>query len=465
MARDYFEDITPPENAAGSHKGPMPERGVHMHQDSDMSHEEMSEEVAQPRGIRSIQPPLRSRSRMGADMRGAPAGTPPRGPRRRGKWLMWGAAILSLVVVGGFALFALRPTTVTVIPKSHVVVFDDTSQFIAYPVGSAATGTLTYTVQTIDLEDSEVVAAQGTTTKPPAKASGTITVVNSYSAAPVRLIKNTRFQTPEDLVYRTPTEVVIPGKKGTTPGQVDVTVTADATGSEYNVGPVTRFTLPGLKSSPDMYGTVYARSSQSMTAGSSGGTEPAVAPATLSAAIANIRARLETKAHDAIQSLSTNFERVFPVMAKITYQDLPSTQETGDNVRIHENVHVTVPVFPAEAFAQAVAAQVSADAGSVPISLMSGAGFTARIVSDGAVLGTDPLSFALGGQGQLVWIVDSAALAEALAGRDGGAFQTIVNGFPGIQEAHARIEPFWKSSFPSNPSDIKIKIESPQSGQ
>ncbi|MBI4087937.1 baseplate J/gp47 family protein [Candidatus Kaiserbacteria bacterium] len=464
MARDYFEDITPPESAAGSRKGPMPERDVHMHQDNDMPHEE-SEEVAQVRGIRSIPPPLRSRSRMSADMRGAPAGTPPRGPRRRGKWLMWSVAILSLVAVGGFALFALRPTAITVIPKSHIVVFDDTSQFTAYPVGSAATGTLTYTVQTIDLEDSEVVAAQGTTTKPPAKASGTITVINSYSAAPVRLIKNTRFETPEGLVYRTPTEVVIPGKKGTTPGQVDVTVAADATGSEYNIGPVTRFTLPGLKSSPDMYRAVYARSSRSMTGGSSGGTEPAVAPATLSAAIANIRARLETKAHDAIQSLSTDSVRAFPATAQITYQDLPSTQETGDNVRIHESVHVTVPVFPADAFAQAVAAQVSADAGSVPISLMPGTGFTARILSDGSILGADPLSFALGGQGQLVWIVDSAALAEALAGRDGGAFQTIVNGFPGIQEAHARIEPFWRSSFPSNPSDIKISVESPQSGQ
>ena len=38
----------------------------------------------------------------------------------------------------------------------------------------------------------------------------------------------------------------------------------------------------------------------------------------------------------------------------------------------------------------------------------------------------------------------------------------IVEGFAGIEEAHARIEPFWKSSFPEDPSAIKIKVKEPE---
>jgi hypothetical protein len=71
------------------------------------------------------------------------------------------------------------------------------------------------------------------------------------------------------------------------------------------------------------------------------------------------------------------------------------------------------------------------------------------------------LAFSLRGQAQLVWRVDASELASALAGRDEGAFQTIVGGFEGIEEARARIEPFWKNSFPADPTDIKITVKDP----
>jgi hypothetical protein len=73
----------------------------------------------------------------------------------------------------------------------------------------------------------------------------------------------------------------------------------------------------------------------------------------------------------------------------------------------------------------------------------------------------DPLKFTLTGKALLVWEVDAAALASALAGRDSDAFQTIVDGFPGVQEAHARIEPLWKKTFPAEASDIKISVVKP----
>ena len=69
--------------------------------------------------------------------------------------------------------------------------------------------------------------------------------------------------------------------------------------------------------------------------------------------------------------------------------------------------------------------------------------------------------FQLTGQAMLIWEVNASELAQALAGRDQSAFQTIVTGFPGIQSATARIEPFWSSAFPGDANRIRIKIADP----
>ncbi len=411
------------------------------------------------RGIRSISAPARTRPRIGGE-----GVLPPRPPRSfSGRWI-WVVAIVCLIALGILLLFAFRSTTVTVTPTTHLIVFDQTSQFTAYPAASAATGTLPYTVQTSDLQGSEVVTSEGTTTVQVAsKASGTITVVNNYSASRVSLVATTRFETPNGLIFRVPVGVVIPGKKGSTPGTVNVTVVADQTGTQYNVTPVSRFTIPGLKSNAAMYANVYAKSSASMTGGSSGGSGSGVSQGARDAAVSDIRSQLLTQAEDAATAQTNATQIAFPYLIQITYQDLPDTQEAGGGTRLHEQANVVTPIFPADLFAQSVAQSVAADSNNSPITFVPGTGFAAQMAtSSSAIVGTDPINFTLSGQAELIWTVDTSALAAALAGKDQSAFQTIVNTFPGIAEAHARIEPFWKNTFPTNPDDIKITISAPQ---
>jgi hypothetical protein len=421
-----------------------------------------------PRGIRNIAPSRQPRPRADGEfcetppMPGMPGitGRPPR-PRAPGsrRW-MWIAAILAIIVVAGLALIAFRKTSVTVTPRSHTIVLTDATQFTAYPASSSATGTLTYTLQTSDLDDSEVVAVTGTTSIPAAKASGSITVYNNYSTAPVRLVKTTRFQTPDGLVFRVPADVTVPGKTGSTPGKVQVTVIADQDGSQYNVGPVSRFTLPGLKSNADMYANVYASSAASMAGGASASNGPGVDPGTLASTIAKLQASLQAKAQAAAAAQSASGGMVLPGLTQITFTQGANTPEAGGSVRIHETAHVQVPVFDAAAFATAVGSAVSADTGAESITLVPGSGFSAQIAGT-PTLGTDPLPLTLTGQAQLIWNIDTAALAQALAGRDQSAFQTIIGGFPGIAEARARVEPFWRSTFPTNPKDINIIVTAP----
>jgi len=378
-------------------------------------------------------------------------------PQRRERsrtwlWILSGVCVLALAIL--LLLFVFRATSVTIVPQSQPVTFDSSAQFTAYPAPTAARGTISYTIQSTDIEDSEVVQSNGVQ-HVETKASGTITVVNNYSTAAVKLVKNTRFQSQGGLIFRVPADVSVPGKKGSTPGKVNVTVVADQVGQQYNIGAQSRFTLPGLKSSGSEYTNVYGYSIASTTGGFSG-DQPGVAQSDMDTAVAKVRARLQEKAAAFESSQNTDSATVLGIMT--TYADLPNTAEAGNTVRIHETAHVAVAVAPSDVFASAVAQTVAANAAAGTVKIVPGEDF-AMSIKEGASWGTDPLIFAIAGRAQVVWIVDTEALANALAGRDQGAFQTIVSNFPGVESARARIEPFWENTFPTKAGDIRIAIE------
>ena len=451
-ARNYIQDIVPEEEpAAGG-----PEAEPHM---------------APERSIRNIQSarirPIRGGASNGASMsRTAPARPPNMNDyepsrQKRGRWGMWIAALVAcIVLIGAGALVFFPSTTISVSPHTQVVPLDAATPFIAYPAASAASGSISYTVVSQSYDDSAVVAASGVE-EAQEKATGTITVYNEYSDSPVRLIKNTRFQSPDGHVFRIPASVDVPGRKGGTPGTIQVTVFADQTGESYNIAPVDRFTLPGLKSTADMYAKVYAKSTTKFEGGFSG-ERPAVPPATLEAARSEMRARLNEKTKELAQTVPQGL-LAFPGLANVTFETLPPTSEPGGGVRIHERATIVLPVFTEALFAQAIAQAVSASAEGQSISLRFAGNVSAQASSTLAQqeMGEKPLGFSLSGSGQLVWNVDAQALAEALSGREESAFETIIQGFPAVEEARARITPFWKHAFPLDPSKIKVTIEEP----
>ncbi|HUO50767.1 MAG TPA: hypothetical protein VMU25_04365 [Candidatus Paceibacterota bacterium] len=464
MVTDYFQDIVPPDNSSRSSapiKLPITPAPVAQ----ETTHETEAPDAPE-KSIRNIDAPQR---RLPAPANtGTPINLPPK-PRRTGstgpssRWWLWIIALILILAVVALALFMLRKTTVTVTPRSHTIVFDQTAQFTAYPAATAATGTLTYTLTTTDMQDSEVVPATGTQ-HVETKASGSITVYNDYSTSPVKLIKNTRFATPNGLIFRTPDDIVVPGKVGTTPGHVTVTVVADQAGQQYDIGPTPRFTVPGLQNVPAMYSNIYAQSNASTTGGFVG-DQPAADPSAAQKAIADIRGRIEQKIRESlkVQSGSTI---VLPDLIQITYQDQPPAKDQSGGVVLAEQAHVVIPQFDEQSFAQTLAQSIGTDTTGATLSFVPGKDFVAAANNIASTtLGTDPIQFSLAGTGTLVWQVDAGALAQALAGKDQSAFSTIESGFSGVQEAHARIEPFWKTTFPTNPTDIKVVIQAPATPQ
>lgn len=473
MTKDYFQDILPPHGGAASKPlRPIPPKPLH---EEPHEHEEVLEDEERfsaegqtaelPQDTRSIRN-ITVSSR--AARRPPPPGremheTDHREPRKKkaGRLWVWMLAILLLTVLGLIFLVALRPTTINVMPRSQVVVFDSSMQFTAYP-NNASPGSLSYSVERVDIDDSAVVTAQGTA-EAQEKAKGKITIYNNYSAEPVRLIATTRFETPDGLVFRITQDVSVPGKKGTVPGELTVAVEADQPGEKYNIGPVDKFTLPGLKGNAAMYAGVYARSTAPMSGGFVG-ARPVVSESDTNAARAEIRSRLEQKIREAVASKNTSTTIALADLAHITYESLPTLSEGGNSARIRERATAEIPVFPASALAQAVARGVSADAEQSSVFLRNPSTLKATLVMNDEVpiLGSTPIVFTLNGNNQIVWNVDLPALTQALAGKDKGAFEAIVSSFPGIEEARARVQPFWKKSFPTDPSVIQVRLEEPK---
>ncbi len=132
------------------------------------------------------------------------------------------------------------------------------------------------------------------------KARGTITIYNNYGVESQSLVASTRFVTPEGKIYRLDNDVVVPGatKEGDTltPSHIEAGVTADQPGESYNIGPVSKFRIPGFQGTAK-YDGFYGESKNAMTGGSFGETKVPT-----DGDLKSARADLEKKLEDALKA-------------------------------------------------------------------------------------------------------------------------------------------------------------------
>ena len=209
------------------------------------------------------------------------------------RWL-----VLFLIIVGAIigAMTWNAKADVEVTPKS-----DEVGVNSSFSAGAPA-GDLAYRVMTIEKDATTTVPASSKQ-KVESKATGTVMIYNLYSAAPYRLIKNTRLESSSGLIFKLSDTVVVPGRKNTngttTPGSAEASVFADSSGQEYNIG-YADFTIPGFKGSPQ-YAAFYARSKTSIGGGWSG--EKSIASqADISAAVSKLESNMSSEIADEASS-------------------------------------------------------------------------------------------------------------------------------------------------------------------
>jgi hypothetical protein len=371
-----------------------------------------------------------------------------------GVWIV--ALVAFVILVIAFSLF-FSGSTITVIPKQADIAVSGTFTASKEPSGNA----LGFEVMELEEEAVRTVTGEGTEFVEE-RASGRIRVFNNFSEESQRLITNTRFETPDGLIYRIEGPIVVPGQVRNAegelvPGSIEVEVYADSPGEEYNIGLVD-FTIPGFEGTPQ-YDHFYARSISPM-AGGFAGDRIAVSDEDLNVAEQELRAELEEQLKMRAQAEVPEGFYLFEdaMFYEFGTPEIAETAPGEASVTLSGRLYGIL--FRESDFASALARDVAGYEGEpVRLFTVDNLTFTPSSTS-GAPWSEESVTFDLNGNATVIWTFDAEALKRDLSGRDREAYDPIIDaGYPGIDRARISLQPFWKQTFPDNPEDIEIRIE------
>ena len=360
--------------------------------------------------------------------------------------------IVALVVAASVgALFYFSAARIDIIPST-------VSAAVQNPfTASRSGGTLPFEIITAQKIASQSVKGSGTRVVN-SSASGTITIYNAQAKAQT-LIATTRFATAAGLVFRIRGAVTIPGGSTAKPGSITAKVYADKEGASYNVAP-TSFTVPGFAGTPQET-LVYARSTSSMTGGSSGNV-PVIDAAVETQARTALKAALEPELLESIKGQVPSGYVLVPGATSVSYEDLLSSpSEATGQIDVKQQGTVTAVVFPNAALAKAIASSVAGlGYQGEPLTLSSTDNL---LLAAPAPPSTDSETFAftLAGTAPLTYGVDESRIAAAVAGKSRSAAEVAVSNYPEVKRAVIVLRPFWRQSFPQDPSSINIVVANP----
>lgn len=371
---------------------------------------------------------------------------------RGSRFGLWVIALLALAGLGLALSLLFSGAKITVFPKQQDILVSATFTAVSDPL----TGELGYEVMTLSKTETLVVPATGKETAS-LNASGRIVVFNDYNTASQRLIKNTRFETVDGLIFRIRDSVTVPGqsvKNGVTvPGSIEVTVYADEVGNDYNIG-LTDFTIPGFKGSPRFEG-FFARSKTAMTGGFVG-TRLTVDPVVLEEKKVEIRAKIrEQLLAEAFLQKPDGFQ-LYESGVFIEFESLPNQDRGDEAIEIVEKATLYGIIFDEQGFARHIARNTLAGFDEERVRLKDP---TALIITiedrENQPWEQDTIRVSVQGNTTVIFVFNEDTLRADLAGRSKDALTTVLSGYPSIDRAEAVVRPFWKRSFPEA-DDIKI---------
>ncbi len=381
------------------------------------------------------------------------------GTKRDKKHLYIVIAVFVLIVGGAIGLSALLgKTELTIYPEFREP--NISAEFTAYP--DQREDALSYEILTLEETSESQVKASGQVTVEE-QATGMIEIIKTTPGAE-RLIKNTRFEAANGLVFRIEESVVVPGAVNNIPGTIMASVFADDVGEDYNLPADTMFTVPGFKENgfTDLYNSIKAVNRTPFTGGFSG-PQFQIDENELSTARQALQIKLRDTLLARIEAEKPSDFIYFPGAIAITYNQLPAVEYGNDLVTIREQAVLQVPLFAKSQFGSFLAAEAVATYEGGPVRVADPSVLTfsdASATTSASVIANEPsLTFTLTGRPLLIWEYDATALARDLAGLPKTAINNAISAYTGIEGARVRITPFWQRNFPQNPEEIII-IES-----
>lgn len=368
--------------------------------------------------------------------------------RRRGNWgtILFIIFIIITVVIIGLYTYVFNKATITFIPKKEDI--DVNRSFVLSSVKDDV-GAVYFEMATSSVSKSKSLPLSENK-KVESKASGKIIIYNNYDTAPQKLIKNTRFESSNGNIYRINDSITIPGKKGNTPGSLEVTIYADSYGSKYNIPP-SDFTIPGFKGSP-RYKTFYGRGVGNISGGNSGDT-PLVSASDLNGAKDELAIELGKTVKEKMKELKKDGFYGLYDNIQIVYEDNSQDLKSGNDSTYKVTATGYLVFIDESKLAKAVASTLR-EYNDEPVKLkyQDTLKFSFKDLTD---LSKDKNILTLvEGNPRVVFVADEKGVRKSLIGKDRDEFASVMKNISAVEKAEIDFSPFWLSSFPKKESSI-----------
>ncbi|MDP2652343.1 MAG: hypothetical protein Q8O94_04350, partial [bacterium] len=132
---------------------------------------------------------------------------------------------------------------------------------------------------------------------------------------------------------------------------------------------------------------------------------------------------------------------------------------TTGQVEVKEQGTITAVVFPNAALAKAIASSIT-NLGyqGEPLTLSSTDDLLLAAADGIPSTDAETFSFTIAGTAPLTYTVDSARIAAAVAGETRSAAEVALTNYPEVKRAIIILRPFWRQTFPQDPSSISVVI-------
>jgi hypothetical protein len=371
---------------------------------------------------------------------------------------------LAIIAVAGAILIINKYFSyahVYVTPKTQAYTLNHES-FTATKATNAPLGFEIMIVEGVDKRDATFSEKKDALTK----ATGTVVIYNAYSTKPQKLLIHTKLVDDEKRIYLTDKAVNVPGYTGAgtkiVPGSVEVGITANGTGPDYNGDP-RDFTLVGFAGTAKAT-KIYARSKTPLSGGQAG-VVYMLSPEEKGKASVDASTALYNKLFKKLQAQVPPGYMVYAGSMQFTKKMTDEVFQSPTPVgTVTISGSLSAPIFKeseiTEAIVRAAYPNVKADElAEITSPKMQDLVFAYTDAGATISKNTDSIKFNFTGGDTLLWHPLLDVLKGKLAGADKESLNTIFMSDPGIAKARAVFRPPWQKYVPKEIGHIKISLE------
>ncbi|KKU94249.1 MAG: hypothetical protein UY26_C0002G0031 [Candidatus Jorgensenbacteria bacterium GW2011_GWA1_48_13] len=290
------------------------------------------------------------------------------------------------------------------------------------------------------------------------KAKGMLTVYNAFSSEPQALVANTRFLSPDGKIFRLTAKATVPGAKivdnKIVPSKIDVAVTSDKPGEEYNVPASAKWRIPGFQGTP-RYEGFYAESVSAMSGGFVGEL-PTPTENDLEKARTVVTETLKNALTNETNILITSRFKLFDEAKQFRFltERIDEADEDG-NFGFFGEAELKYLVFEEKMLKSVLENKLRS---AVPEKKTSVRDFALEYAEPKVDFASGRLEFNASGSIVFTSAIEANKLKAELAGLSEEKLRQTVFFLPGLEKANVSLWPFWVGRVPKNEDRVKIEI-------